>query len=204
MKLTQRTVDLILSFEVGSRASYERNWSRPAWPGGASGVTIGIGYDLGYCTRPKFFSDWRPQLNSSSLDLLAAVVGFKGHEAKMALPYVRQAQVPWNAAIIVFEDRSLPAYAAAAGRAFPGSSKLPPDCFGALVSLVYNRGASMTGDRRSEMREIRKAILAGKPNFVPNLIRSMKRLWVATSIERGMSRRREAEARLFEAGLESK
>lgn len=43
-------------------------------------------------------------------------------------------------------------------QAFPGVERLHPDVYGALVSLVFNRGSSMTGNRRSEMRNIRNVI----------------------------------------------
>src|SRR5262245_27450735 len=43
-----RAVSFIGRHEVGSRKLYDLNASRPTWPGGASGVTIGVGYDLGY------------------------------------------------------------------------------------------------------------------------------------------------------------
>ena len=38
---------------------------------------------------------------------------------------------------------------------------LPLDAQGALVSLVFNRGTSMEGDRRAEMRAIRDAVPGG-------------------------------------------
>src|SRR3546814_7877606 len=41
------SVDLIVRYEVGSRARYEARYQRPIWPGLHSGPTIGIGSDLG-------------------------------------------------------------------------------------------------------------------------------------------------------------
>ena len=40
-------------------------------------------------------------------------------------------------------------------KAFPGANELHPDAFGALVSLVFNRGAAVTGKNREEMKNIR-------------------------------------------------
>jgi GH24 family phage-related lysozyme (muramidase) len=37
--------------------------------------------------------------------------------------------------------------------------------------------------------------------FIANQIRSMKRIWIGGSIEKGMSRRRDAEAKLIEQSL---
>jgi peptidoglycan hydrolase-like protein with peptidoglycan-binding domain len=45
-----KTVAFIAREEVGGRDYYDSSCARPAWPGGDSGVTIGVGYDLGYQT----------------------------------------------------------------------------------------------------------------------------------------------------------
>src|SRR5205807_2124248 len=46
-----------------------------AWPGGSSGITLGIGYDLGYVTVDQFESDWGACLNKNARERLRAVVG---------------------------------------------------------------------------------------------------------------------------------
>jgi peptidoglycan hydrolase-like protein with peptidoglycan-binding domain len=51
-----RAVSFIAREEVGSRGFYDAQCARPTWPGGASGVTIGVGYDLGY--QAGFAADW--------------------------------------------------------------------------------------------------------------------------------------------------
>ncbi len=46
-----KTLDLILKYEVGGgKAYYEKFLSKPTWPGGASGMTLGIGIDCAYYT----------------------------------------------------------------------------------------------------------------------------------------------------------
>ena len=53
---------LIVEFEVGGRAAYDRKYQRPICPAcasSASGVTVGIGYDLGHATVQQIRSDWR-------------------------------------------------------------------------------------------------------------------------------------------------
>jgi len=37
---------------------------------------------------------------------------------------------------------------------FEGVEDVHPNCQGALLSLVFNRGTSLRGDKRREMREI--------------------------------------------------
>ena len=44
---SQAAIDLIVREEVGSQARYKHKYQHPEWPGGASGVTIGVGYDCG-------------------------------------------------------------------------------------------------------------------------------------------------------------
>lgn len=92
----------------------------------------------------------------------------------------------------------MPVVSICAAASFPGCETLPPLCFGALVSLVYNRGASVKGDRRVEMAAIRDLIRAGTLAEVPDQFRKMKRLWPTVE---GLRDRREKEACLWEGGL---
>ena len=57
LPLSARIIDAIIRWEVSSREHYERNLMRPCWPAEMSGVTIGIGYDLGYQTRDGFMRE---------------------------------------------------------------------------------------------------------------------------------------------------
>ena len=190
--------DLIVDFEVGGAAEYKRKYIHPERPPGDSGVTIGIGYDLGYCDKDDFASDWRDHVSAEDFTALARAVGLTRDRAAAFLPSVKGLVIPWVSALQVYQLVDMPSFAGQTRRAFPGSDKLHPHCFGALVSLVFNRGASLAGDRRSEMYQIQRAIGAGQPEKVPHLFRQMTRLWPATP---GLVRRRKAEAALFERGL---
>ncbi|TAF99657.1 MAG: hypothetical protein EAZ45_17175 [Oscillatoriales cyanobacterium] len=81
---------------------------------------------------------------------------------------------------------------------FPGFEQLPADVQGGLVSLVFNRGTSMQGNRRLEMRVVRDLVTKKNVSKIAEQIRKMKRIWLGTSIEEGMNRRRDAEADLIE------
>lgn len=188
-------VDLIIRWEVTSRARYERALSRPIYPGGASGITWGIGYDGGHQTAPRIRTDWSAHPH---VERLASTAGLTGERASAALPAYRDIETPWDMAVQVFADRSVPAYRAHAARAFgPHFEAAPAPVQGALVSVVYNRGPSMIGGSRREMRQIRDACLpAGDAACVAREIRSMCRLWRGTELERGLCARREDEARL--------
>lgn len=197
--ISQAAVDLIVAAEVTSRATYEKKYQHPEWPGGQSGITIAIGYDVGYATEAKLRSDWTGRLSPEMIGALIPCCGVTGAAANAILARVRPlVTVPWAPAMEVFNKIDEPSWEARVCAAISGANKLPPDCLGALTSLAYNRGASFNqpGDRYTEMRNIRAAIMAGRLKDVPAQFRSMKRLWT-----NGLVERREAEARLWEKGL---
>ncbi len=190
---SERAIVAIIGWEVGSPDEYE---TRPEWPGGDSGITIGIGYDLGYETT--FRTDWQAHLPAGAVARLATLRGLIGAPAMRSIGALRDIVVPFEAASAVFRERTLPRETARTLAVFPGAEALSGDSFGALVSLVFNRGASLDGDRRSEMRGIRDALAQDRACLVPEMLRGMKRLWPNTP---GLQRRRDGEALLFEAGL---
>jgi hypothetical protein len=56
-QISQAAINHIIAEEVSSPAYYERHYRKPEWPGGASGVTVGNGYDLGYASPQKIRDD---------------------------------------------------------------------------------------------------------------------------------------------------
>ena len=72
---------------------------------------------------------------------------------------------------------------------------------------MFNSGAALEGDRRREMKLIRDGMKLVSVydqkalTFIANQIRNMKRIWIGGSIEKGMSRRRDAEAKIIEESL---
>lgn len=200
--MSQKAFDLIISFEVSSQKQYEARYRRPIRPGGQSGITIGIGYDCGYSTAAQIKADWGGVLPPAMVVALQGVAGLKGEAAQNALAGIKpKVDVPWGAAIKVFADVSLPKYVAMTAK-LPNYNELPPDCKGALVSLVYNRGASFSnaGARYQEMRNIKAHMAARRFSSIPVEFRSMKRLWTDASVI-GLQARRDKEADLFAAGL---
>ena len=206
-KPSQRAIDLIIGFEVTSQAAYTKLYSHPIWPGGASGVTIGIGYDLGYASPAEIRAAWDPQVSAAMVAAMVSVAGLKGAPAKAALAGVKAAiDVPWAAASAVFGGVTLGLTSQQTSRALPNCDALSADSFGALVSLTYNRGASYTKsrdphdptDRYREMRAIQKAMAANNFAAIEGEILAMQRLWPGVA---GLQRRRRAEAKLFKDGL---
>lgn len=190
-----KALELIVAFEIGSRAQYERLYAQPTWPGGESGVTIGIGYDLGFTSKQQIEADWDPFLEKPDRAALAAVQGAKGAVAAQLARGLRHIRVPIEAAEAVFYASTLPRFARIVRDAFPGVEKLPLDAQGAMLSLVFNRGASLAGDRRREMRAIRAELAGGRASLdvVADQFEAMQRLWPDV---RGLRERRVREAAL--------
>jgi GH24 family phage-related lysozyme (muramidase) len=201
--ISDRAIQLIIAFEITSEALYERLYQRPTWPQGKSGVTIGIGYDLGYVQAAQIGRDWTASLGAPAVGTLSRVCGLTGETAHQALQQVTGVTVPFSAASSVFQQTSVPRTTTETANALPGSDALSPDCMGALVSLVYNRGPSFSadGDRYTEMRAIKVDVSQKNFKDIPAQLRSMKRLWAGDPNAAGLVRRRELEALLFEQGL---
>jgi hypothetical protein len=191
-----KSLEAIVRFEVGSRAQYERLYAHPIWPAGESGVTIGIGYDLGFTSKAQIEADWGPFLEQPARASLAAVQGIKGAPAEQLARGIRHIHIPLAAAEAVFYSSTLPRFAKMTRDAFPGVEKLPLDAQGALLSLVFNRGASLEGDRRREMRAIRDALKGSRVSLaeIATQVEAMQRLWPTL---RGLRERRVSEGALI-------
>lgn len=199
--ISQKAIDLIIREEVSSEATYRKRYTGPIWPGVASGVTVGIGYDVGYVTPARLRADWQGRIPDKMITALSRACGVRGAAAK---PLARQLQgqvvVPWEAAISNFREIKMPRWIATVKGKLPNTDRLHPDCLGMLVSLAYNRGPSFDapGDRYREMRAIKALMASGNFAGIPAQFRSMKRLWPNV---KGLQDRREREARVFEDGL---
>ncbi|NNV57087.1 glycoside hydrolase family protein [Limnovirga soli] len=174
------------------------------WPGGASGITIGIGYDLGYTTIDRFESDWNKAIPGPTLLRLREVIGLTGIKAKNKAAQLADIKIKRVESEKVFTEKTIPQEQLRTQIAFPGLENLPADAQGALVSLVYNRGASMIDspgkDNRKEMRAIKAAVAKGDLKEIAKQLRSMKRLWEGKGLN-GLIKRREDEALLVEGSI---
>jgi len=201
--VTAAGLSFIARAEVSGPRDYTQRFARPIWPSATSGITIGIGYDLGTVSMKQFAADWRDRLTDAHFDLLCSVVNVNG--TALRLKSVRSVAIPFNDAMAVFVRQSLPSFTAAAQRVFRVPDDLPPSRLAALVSLVYNRGTRLTDTdtkrrERREMREIRDLLAAGSLDDIPDRFESMTRLWDANKLP-GLIKRRRDEARLWRAGF---
>ncbi len=194
-ELSCEGVTFIVKEEVSSRAYYDKFVTKPHFPGTESGVTIGVGYDLRFQDE-SFENDWASDLTAAQIDRLRPWLGKKG--SKEAVAGLADIRVPFRSAWRIFTKRTLPKFIGQTRGAYQTLDDLPGLRKATLVSLVYNRGASMGGDSRREMREIRDALAAEQPEKVSEILESMKRLWPDSE---GLRKRRDHEAALWRRGL---
>ena len=198
-QISDKALNLILKYEVGGGESYYNRFIyRPIWPGLNSGVTIGVGYDLGYNNLQSFKASWTGKLSTQDIIRLARALGVKGRSAKELIPGVKDIKISWEHALSVFKSHTIPIFADQTNRVFPGADRLHPDAYGALLSLVFNRGADLSGSRRIEMARIRTLVPKKDYKAIALEIRKMKRLWLNAGVD-GLLKRREDEAKLVES-----
>ncbi len=192
--LSPDAIALIKSFEGCSR--------HPEWPGFASGVTIGYGVDIGADTSA--LDAWKPYLSAAEIARLATAKGVTGDAARPLAASLSDISIRESDALTVFTTFTLPRYITATLKAFPGSDALPDDSFGALVSLVFNRGGSTVGNKRGEMANIKAAIAAGSDHWT-NVILEIAKMVIywndGVPTESNLPGRRLAEASLYARGM---
>jgi len=192
-----KTLNLLLQYEVGGgQKYYEKFLSKFTWPKGASGPTIAIGVDCGYYT-PAELAQIFSFLSSEQIELIQGASGKTGAAGKQYTVKLREAgiTVSWEQAKHIFETLTWPKFSKLAEKAFPGLNELHEDAYGAVVSLVFNRGTSMRGDSRREMRVIKMLVPDKQYAKIAAQLRSMKRIWVGMGLD-GLLERRDAEASL--------
>lgn len=197
---SQQALDLILEYEVGGGESYYNKYLKgPTWPGGASGMTLAIGIDCGYYTKDELAKMFNFELHPQ-LDYILGAAGKTGQAGKEYTNSVKNKGivVSWDQAISIFKQYTWPKFAKLTESAFPGVDQLCDNAYGALVSLVFNRGSSLTGASRAEMRTIRELVPKKDYQGIANELRSMKRIWEGKGLD-GLLARREAEAKLVES-----
>jgi len=194
-----KALALILEYEVGGGKSYyEKYLSKPTWPGGASGMTLAIGVDCGYYTSTEL----EKLFHFLPKEQLKIVKGASGKTGQAGKAYTQQHKnsgivITWEQAIEIFDTLTWPKFAKLAEKAFPGLDQLCDNAYGAIVSLVFNRGSSLVGDSRLEMRNIRDLVPKKNYKGIANELRKMKRIWKGKGLD-GLLARRDAEANLVE------
>lgn len=196
-QMTPKGEALVLEYEVGGKAWYLRSPYPEAPDARLSGITEGIGYDNSTVRPDLIVQDWQKHLGDRNAKRLADTHPWTGRAAQANLWRVKDILVPWDSALEVFFRIDLARVDAQCRRFFPGFEELRPAAKDAIRSLVFNRGPSLNGPSRTEMREIADACPRKDYAAMSDACRRMVRVWRGTSIYRGMLRRRMAEADLF-------
>lgn len=161
-----------------------------------SGVSWGYGYDAHQNSKANIVADW-DGLPKPQPDRLAATQPFYGKSAIQANRDVHDILIPHSVGDDVFVRVDMSRVYDQCRRAMPGFDDLRPSAQSALASLIFNRGAGMSGANRVEMRAIRDLVPARDYEGMANQLRKMIHVWDGTEIYAGMKRRRYAEAELL-------
>jgi len=188
--------------EDGSPAYYVAHYQHWDWPGGASGPTVGVGYDFGQVTHAEAVADWTGIVDDATLAHLLTAIGLQGERAEAYVQAHRnEVTITWEEGTAEFKEREVPKWILRCRAALPNFDLLPGLCQGALFSLSYNRGTGGyqdPGPRNAEMRAIRADMIAKNYAAIPAQIESMARLWPNV---KDLRDRRAHEAALFRKGL---
>jgi GH24 family phage-related lysozyme (muramidase) len=161
------------------------------WPGGGSGITIGIGYDIGETNAQKFRNDWAGVIPDAWINELVSACGVLGQAAKAIAHRFTNIHVNSEEAHQVFNQHTLPDVRRETNAIYPLDG-LDADTQSALMSLVYNRGAGLQGDSRREMKAIQGLVPEQDYLGIAAQLLSMRRLW-PHGLD-GLLKRRAAEA----------
>lgn len=184
----------IINWESGGKAYYEKYLSKFTWPGGASGPTIMIGVDCGYYTKQELAQIFS-FLPREQQELVKNASGKTGAAGKAYTTTLRGITVGWDKAIEVFETLTLPKFYNLTLKIWPGTDKLCDNAQVALTSIIFNRGGSLKGDSRREMRAIAPLVAEKDYKAIAEQIVAMKRLWQNKKLD-GLLKRRDEEAKL--------
>lgn len=122
----------------------EGHVGRAYWPGGASGVTLDPGLDVGHAERNLVLSMFDSLLGQQQLQALEAVMGLKGEPAKRALeqsPVLQSIRISREQAEALMPIAAREYWTAIRSRfARLGEEATLPSVQTVLLSLAYNRG----------------------------------------------------------------
>ena len=198
---SENTLKLLFDYEVGGGQQYyeKKGLNYFTWPGGQSGPTIGIGIDCAYYNK-LVLADMFKFLSGDEISLIQGSVGCTGERGKIYTKTLRLAgiEVSWLSAVELFEQYTWPVYSNAMEKIYPGVEKLCDDAYGALASLVFNRGTKLSGSSRKEMLAIKELVAKQDYKGIAKQIKAMKRIWEGTTLT-GLLKRRDAEASLVES-----
>lgn len=123
---------------------FEGHQGTAYWPGGASGVTLDPGLDLGHADPDLIRRLVTPRLTAEQAAALEKILGLRGTAAQQALQHqsaLKTIRVDLQTARELFPHIARPFWKGTVRR-FPNlaGSPAPPQAHTAMLSLAYNRG----------------------------------------------------------------
>ena len=124
--------------------AFEGHAGTPYWPGGASGVTLDPGFDLGYADESLFVQLYTRHMEPFQRRACMEVMGFRGEDARGALRMqedLREIRTPFDVARRLFPFIAQTYWASIVTR-FPAllHDDTPGVVQSVLLSLAINRG----------------------------------------------------------------
>ena len=194
-----QVAQLLMGFDGDLDWVHEKEGHRgkPYWPGGASGVTLDPGVDLGHARAELIEDLYASILTDAERIALREVFGIKGDEAQAALqasPAIQAIRISSDQALEVM-PHAAKSYWDAIRRRFSALSSegAPPSVKTALLSLAYNRGAGNPG-----LEPLAGPLDSAQWGQAAQIIGSMQQDHKLT----GIRTRRQQEGQLIEAELE--
>jgi GH24 family phage-related lysozyme (muramidase) len=201
MNINQKGKDFIINWETGGKNYYEKVYkSTFIWPEGASGPTIGFGIDCAYYSKNELKEIFSPYVSAEELSLILGAPGKSGSAGQAYTKKLKGIIITWDEAKEIFDKFTLPKFTSLAEKVFPGVNDLCENAQAAILSLVFNRGTALGGQRRIEMANIKKMISTKNYKSIATEFRKMKRLWKNNpNSDSDLTDRRESEAKLVES-----
>jgi hypothetical protein len=195
--------EAVIEKSVSFLIQAEKLADRPYWPKGNSGITIGVGWDLGYHSAAELKTTWS-ELRPEVLGRLEKAAGIKGQQAQALLPQMRSVLIPESVSLTVFRDSLVRQYYPLVLQMFPQIEKLPTNVQVAFISVLFNRGPVMGHDpdwriakdvdRRWEIRRMRDDVNRQDFFAIYAHLGTMKRLWENAGPRGLLIRRRDEQA----------
>jgi len=143
-ELNVNGIAYIAKAETGGLSYYDNNAQFPHYPGGKSGITIGVGFDLGQNSTQEFTRVWSSYLSSTEIAELSKDSKLKNRPKRGSKKRARELkkmgiQISFDIAWQVFTKDTLPDYYDKTQSIYPSLPNLPDLCRSALVSLIYQR-----------------------------------------------------------------
>lgn len=179
--------------------------THPYWPGGNSGISIGVGWDLGQHGESELRGVWSG-LGAATLTKLSVAAMKTGKAAQSLLQDVKSIEIPRNISAAVLEESLREVYYPMILRLLPGAQLLPTEFQVVLLSVVFNRGVALGHDpdwrtakaldTRWEMRKLQGDVARGDLFAIYIRLGTMKRIWENDPEQRGLPIRRKDEQHL--------